>query len=81
MRREIIKHSNWKPAEGGMRAFRIVLASLPGNDVTPYVTWIQDEEGNTAVGHYYESLEEAEAAYERRCERYRLYARSYLVSA
>jgi hypothetical protein len=40
----------------------VVLYELPGNDVTPYVTWMSrvDEPEATFWGHYFETREEAE---------------------
>lgn len=48
----------------------IVLCALPGNTVTPYVTWYMRDDGERFWGSYCYSLEEAADDYKERCKRY-----------
>ena len=62
--RELI---DWAPRKGE-RELIIVLYHLPDNVYTPYVTWTahKDTPENTFWGHYFQTLEDAEADLEKR---------------
>lgn len=60
----------------GMHAVRdgqiVILAALPGNEGTPFVTWMSRRDSNvmraTYWGHYHATQSEAEAEYRERIE-------------
>lgn len=44
----------------------IILVNLVTDPFTPYVTWSEDQNGNTFSGHYFESYDEALKDYHKR---------------
>ena len=45
----------------------IVLAKLPDNEITPFVTWIYNSQtGGYSAGHYFKNIEEAVTDYKTR---------------
>lgn len=44
----------------------IVLCHLPHNDVTPYVTWYFNADGDTHWGNYFQDIETAEEDFNKR---------------
>ncbi len=45
--------------EHGMGGDQYILVFLPHNEHTPFVTWYEDTQGVTYLGHYHTDLAEA----------------------
>lgn len=67
MRRRILFQSTVHP-----ELFRVVLAYLPDNLATPWVTWMQHPASGAQWGHYHRLAKDAQDEYVQRCAEYGL---------
>lgn len=65
-----ILRSHATDAVGGMRAGWMVLCDISKtNQDDPFAVWWMDEDGNTFLGNYCETRDEADEAFNRRVQR------------